>query len=102
MAKKKRAPDAWKSLNALLGVYGVMTSKLMSNQDYWTCASALWGSKVNQAEATELLDLQKQIKAISKNERRKLAVANIKNVPVNFLSQANVHQFRLMRSRARA
>lgn len=94
--RKTKAPDPWKSLNALLGVYGVMTSRLMSNQDYWTCAKALWGKKITGFG--EVLELQKQIKGMSKQERRNLAVKNIKNLPEQFISQADVHQYRLARS----
>lgn len=91
--RKNKSPDPWKSLNALLGVYGVMTSKLMSNQDYWTCAKALWGSRITGFG--EVLELQKQIKALSKQDRARMAKANIKNLPPNFLSEAPVHQYRL-------
>jgi hypothetical protein len=78
------------SLNALLGVYGVRTSLLQSNQDYWTCAKALW-PEVSDKDAS-LASLQAQIKAMTKTHRKKEAKANICRVPIRFLSEAPKHQ----------
>jgi hypothetical protein len=89
----KRAPDMWISLNALLGVYGVKTSRLMSNQDYFTCADALWPGCTAGAES--LADLQAKIKAMSTRERRSIAKKNIHRVPSCFLSDAPKHEKRL-------
>lgn len=87
MSKK---PDMWLSLNALLGVYGVTTSKLMSNQDYYTCADALWPGITR--DCGSLSDLQKAIKSMSKNQRKKQAKSNIHRVPSCFLSTAQKHE----------
>lgn len=89
----KRNPDMWKSLNALLGVYGVKTSKLMSNQDYFTCADALWPGTT--AGAQSMAELQAKIKAMPTRERRAIAKRNIHRVPSCFLSTAPKHEKRL-------
>lgn len=86
-----RKVDSWKSLNALLGVYGVKTSLLMSDDDYWICAMAFWPAIKREPGAT-LVDLQKRIKAMSKHDRKTRAKANIMNVPPRFLSIAPKHQ----------
>ena len=90
--------DYFLSLNALLGVYGVSTSRLQSNQDYWTCAKALW-PHLSAADAS-LEALQSQIKAMSKTARKTTARANMRNVPARFLSNAPVHVRNLLKSRA--
>lgn len=92
--------DSWKSLNALLGVYGVRTSMLHTNDDYWLCAQALWPSIKRQYGAT-LEELQQDIKAMSKKQRRKDALANIMRVPAHLLSDAPRHQHNLANSLAR-
>lgn len=94
---RKKRVDYLLSLNALLGAYGVRTSLLMSNQDYFTCAAALWPGKVSKTETLE--DLQKAIKGMSKNERRALAKSNIHLVPENFISTADKHVSALMAAR---
>ena len=86
----KRKPDMWLSLNALLGTYGVMTSKLMSNQDYFTCAEALWPGVTRRCESLE--DLQRAIKSLSKIDRRSRAKTNLHHVPSCFLSSAEKHE----------
>lgn len=86
--------DSFKSLNALLGVYGVKTSLLMSNQDYWTVAKALW-PKINEFKGATLDDLQKQIKAMKLKDRRRQAINNAHQVPSVFFSSANKHQAKL-------
>lgn len=92
--------DYFLSLNALLGVYGVSTSRLQSNQDYWTCAKALWPN-LSAANAS-LEALQSQIKAMSKTARKTMARANMRNVPARFLSNNPVHVANLVKSRAGA
>lgn len=86
--------DSFKSLNALLGVYGVKTSLLMSNQDYWTVAKALW-DKIDEFKGATLDDLQKQIKAMKLKERRRQAINNAHRVPSHFFSTANKHQAKI-------
>lgn len=93
MSRKNRKPDMFASLNALLGVYGVKTSLLMSNQDYFTCADALWPGKT--AGAKSLADLQFRIKAMSLRDRRALAKNNIHRLPSCFLSTADKHEMAL-------
>ncbi len=87
---KKRRVDPFLSLNALLGTYGVKTSLLLSNQDYFTCADALWPGKISAGNTLE--DIRKCIKAMSLPERRSLAKKNISRVPSCFLSDADKHQ----------
>lgn len=88
------------SLQALLGWHGVKTSLLMSNQDFWTCAHALWPGKIREFKDATLEDLQQQIKAMSKGERRHLGRENVRNIPANWLSDAPVHQAKLQRAGA--
>jgi hypothetical protein len=47
--------DYFLSLNALLGTYGVKTSLLMSNHDYFICAEALWPEKTAMVEAMDVI-----------------------------------------------
>lgn len=82
--------DYFLSLNALLGVHGVRTSLLQSNQDYWTCAKALWPNLSERDSSLE--SLQRQIKAMSKNQRRSLAKSNLHRIPARFYSEAPVHE----------
>lgn len=89
--------DYFLSLNALLGVYGVSTSRLQSNQDYWVCAKALW-PHLSAADGW-LEALQSQIKAMSKTARKTMARANMRNVPARFLSNNPVHVANLVKSR---
>ena len=89
--------DYFLSLNALLGVYGVSTSRLQSNQDYWTCAQALW-PHLSAADGS-LEALQSQIKDMSKTARKTMARANMCNVPARFLSSNPVHVANLVKSR---
>lgn len=96
----RRKVDSWKSLNALLGVYGVKTSLLKTNDDYWLCAQALWPQIKRQYGAT-LEELQRDIKALSKTQRRKSALANISRVPDYLLSDAPKHQVNLAKCLAR-
>lgn len=96
MAKKV---DFFLSLNALLGVHGVRTSMLMSNQDYWMVAKALW-PQIREEKDDTLQDLQRKIKGMSKAQRRKDARQNLRNIPAAWFSEAPVHQHRLVRSRA--
>lgn len=96
MAKKV---DFFLSLNALLGVHGVRTSMLMSNQDYWMVAKALW-PQIREEKDDTLQDLQRKIKSMSKAQRRKDARQNLRNIPSAWFSEAPVHQHRLVRSRA--
>lgn len=92
MAKKV---DFFLSLNALLGVHGVKTSMLQSNQDYWMVAKALW-PEIREERGDTLQDLQKKIKGMSKTQRRKNARQNLGNVPDAWFSGSPVHQARLM------
>lgn len=95
--------DYFLSLNALLGVYGVSTSRLQSNQDYWLCASALWPEIAEMNEWDSSLErLQIAIKAMSKNHRKAIARANLRNVPARFLSNNPVHVANLVKSRNQA
>lgn len=94
MAKKV---DFFLSLNALLGVHGVRTSMLMSNQDYWMVAKALW-PQIREEKDDTLQDLQRKIKSMSKVQRRKDARQNLRNIPSAWFSEAEVHQDRLVRA----
>ena len=86
-----RKVDKWKSLNALLGSYGVKTSLLETIDDYWVCAQALWPD-IKREPGETLIDLQKRIKSISARDRKATAKFNIVNVPDQFLSIAPKHQ----------
>lgn len=94
MAKKV---NFFLSLNALLGVHGVRTSMLQSNQDYWMVAKALW-PQIREEKNDTLQDLQKKIKGMPKAQRRKDARQNLRNIPSAWFSEAHVHQQRLMRA----
>lgn len=85
------------SLNALLGVHGVRTSMLQSNQDYWMVAKALW-PQIREEKGDTLQDLQRKIKSMSKAQRRKDARQNLQNIPSAWFSEATVHQYRLGRA----
>lgn len=80
----------WFSLNGFLGVYGITTSKLLSNQDYYTCAAALWPDAVRGTQTLE--DIQRAVKAMPKAVRKRQALENIAQVPSCFLSQADRHE----------
>lgn len=92
----RKKVDYFRSLNALLGTYGVKTSRLMSNQDYFVCADALWPGIT--IRATTLAELQAAIKRMSMRERRGLAKANIHRIPNLFLSHADKHERALSRA----
>lgn len=93
--------DYFLSLNAMLGVHGVATSRLQTNKDYWTCASALWPEIAEMNEwDNSLARLQEAVKAIPKDRRKTTARANMHNVPVRFLSNNPVHVANLVKSRS--
>jgi hypothetical protein len=82
--------DYFLSLNALLGWYGVKTSQLTSNQDYWNVAKALWPDHITASGSLE--DLQRQIKALPRKLRKQIARSNVHHVPPHLLSNAPIHE----------
>lgn len=93
--------DAWKSLNAFLGVYGVKTSLLTYDADYWHCAQALW-PHIKRHDGDRLHDLQKRIKDMHTRYRRETAKKNVHRLPAQFLSSVEKHQTALASSLMRA
>lgn len=87
--------NSFLSLQAFLGCCGVKTSRLMTNQDYWTVARTLFPARIDQFEGATLEDLHAQVKAMTKAERRFLGRENIKHIPAKLVSVAPVHQAKL-------
>lgn len=87
--------NTFNSLVAILGVYGVRTSALKVENDYWHAASKLFPGTTDRFEGATLDDLQKQLKDIPKNERRRLGCANLRNLRGDWVSTAAIHQAKL-------
>ena len=86
-------------LNAVLGVHGVKTSRLQTNNDYWEVASLLWPSHVDRTPGATLADLYRQIKAMPKSDRRRGGTENAHRVPPGWFSGASFHQSKLTPTR---
>jgi hypothetical protein len=81
------------TLKALLGSRGVKTSALKTEDDYWKAAETLFPGRI--ARNGGFTSLAVQIHSIPKKERKRLGAANLRNVPIEWISNASVHQQKL-------
>lgn len=80
-------------LRSMFGARGVKTSKLSSEDDCWTVAETLFPGHIKRDGG--LTSLYSQILKISKKERKRLATANLRNLPTDWLSGASAHARKL-------
>lgn len=76
-------------LRAMLGARGIKTSKLESENDYWTVAETLFAGRIKRTGG--MSDLLLQICRINKKDRARLTAANLKNIDPDLLSDAAIH-----------
>jgi len=81
------------TLKALLGSRGIKTSALKSEDDYWKAAETLFPGRI--ARNGGFTSLAVQIHSIPKKERKRLAAANLRSVPADWISEASVHRAKL-------
>lgn len=84
------------TLKALLGSRGIKTSSLKTEDDYWEAAETLFPGRI--ARNGGFTSLAVQIHSIPKKERKRLGAANLRNVPIEWISDASVHQQKLRRA----
>lgn len=68
--KDKTVPVVSDSLQAYLGARGVKTSLLKAEDDWWSCAIAMWPERIQRHEGASLADLMGQIQAMTKKQRQ--------------------------------
>lgn len=80
-------------LRSMLGARGVKTSMLKSEDDYWTAAEALFPGYITRGGG--MTQLYVQINSIPKKRRQALGFSNLKNLPIEWISEASNHQAKL-------
>lgn len=87
---KFKAPD---DLVALLGSRGVKTSQLTKAEDWWKAAEILFEFHVNRVQ--DPYSIAFQIRKIPKKQRKALADQNFRNLPPEWISDAENHARKL-------
>lgn len=80
-------------LRAMFGARGVKTSNLGGEGDYWTVGETLFPGHIKRDGG--MTELYSQILRISKKERKRLATANLRRLPLDWLSDAPAHAAKL-------
>lgn len=91
---------ASEGLKALIGARGIKTSRLKSEDDYWTAAETLFPGCIDRNGG--FTSLYVQIHSIPKKKRSKLMAENLHRIPVEWLSKAGFHQAKIQKSGAAA
>lgn len=84
---------ASEGLKAMLGSRGIKTSCLESEDDYWAAAGILFPERIKRDGG--LSSLYVQINSIPKKERKRLAQENLRLIPPDWLSTAEVHRAKI-------
>lgn len=79
--------DIRERAKALLGSNGVKVSRLVSDDEYWQAASILWPGHVSKPDVATLPEFIKQVSAIGKKVRPKMARENLKRLPARWISE---------------
>lgn len=80
-------------LKALLGSRGVKTSELKTADDFWNAAETLFHGFIHRV--SDINAIAWQIRKIDKKKRKALADANLRKLPVEWLSKAENHARKL-------
>lgn len=84
---------AHSGLTAMLGARGVKTSMLKTEDDFWTASETLFPGKIKRNGG--MSSLYVQINRMTKKQRQTLGDANLRNLPVEWISSAPKHQSKL-------
>lgn len=94
-AKKHKMPkfEAPEDLRALLGSRGVKTTELKTADEFWKAAETLFPGFIERAN--DIHAIAWQIRKIDKKQRKALADANLRKLPIEWLSKAENHARKL-------